>query len=238
MKLMIAVIIALALTASAHADSLIGAIAVPRQGSMVCEKAEDVLPANAAWSKFVAKQISVDEFDKWMTPCGLIKSGKAALVRDEMKMADGGTLVCVQIYENVESAEHYAHNTDKCFWSTLNVDAYVAVQQGRRVGSPADKLFQGYWRYILVKYCHDVREGYLVKNINDVEMDRAEKAIKAIVDRVKADDASVDTNKQWDKAIDYVRQLNVPASIGWCQRAKEELFQLSPKSVYTIAKPE
>ena len=150
-----------------------------------------------------------------------------------------GALVCVSIYANVESAEHYANNADKCFWSfDLSIDAEMAVQQGCRVGPAADKLLEGYRRYIVVKYCHDVREGYLVQNINDAELSRAEQAIKAIVDKAKADDAPVDTDKQWNRAMNHVRRLNVPVSIDWCQRAKNELFRLSPQPVITIAKPE
>src|SRR6516165_12691710 len=68
----------------------------PRHDRMVCERVEDVRPANEAWLRLinrmksvgmspdhVSEEIKNGEVGKWIGPCGLIKAGKAALVRED-----------------------------------------------------------------------------------------------------------------------------------------------------------
>ncbi len=130
--LVASVIVAFALTTSAYADALTGAIAVPRRDGMVCDKAEDVLPANDAWRRLVDKNISKDEFEKWVGRCGLIKSGKAALVRDEMKTKGGGTLVCSA---NLRECRECLNTT---LTSPKSVSGVRLVPKPMRLSSKAD----------------------------------------------------------------------------------------------------
>jgi hypothetical protein len=73
----------------------------------------------------------------------------------------------------------------------------------RRLDSHAKiDLLVGYRFYALVKYCHEIREGYLSVYINDVEMRRADKAIRAIVQKAVSEDNSIDTDKIWNLLCD------------------------------------
>ena len=60
-----------------------------------------------------------------------------------------------------------------------------AREQARIANLPINRLFRGCQFYAHVKFCNEVREGYLVKYVNDAELVRAEKAIKSIVDLLR-----------------------------------------------------
>ena len=49
-------------------------------------------------------------------------------------------------------------------------------------------IFKGYQFYSAVDFCHQVREGYMVVYINDIELRRAKQAIKALVDKVRSEE--------------------------------------------------
>jgi hypothetical protein len=215
---------------TAHAEqSLVGAIGIAGRDYPVCQRAEDAIPANNAW-----QTRHITPFDT----CGFIKQGKAFLVRDEKPRPDipAMKMLCVQIYANRESADHYAQNTDPCFWTAgLFEDAYEAISGGHRVGNSADKLFEGYWRYAFVQYCHKAREGYLAVYINDPEMDRAKTAVEAIKTKALAEQPDIDTDAIWRKAVAH--NNGSPVSDSWCHRIYAELLRLSPVGVITIDKP-
>ena len=45
---------------------------------------------------------------------------------------------------------------------------------------PINRLKQSYFNYMVVKRCYDVRLGYAVVWINEIEMERARRAVSAI----------------------------------------------------------
>jgi hypothetical protein len=103
-------------------------------------------------------------------------------------------------------------------------------------------LLDGYRFYAHVKWCHEVREGYAYKAINDVELERAEGAIKSIVDQATKLSASVNTDDVWQQALasvkGYLRQPEyMNGLVEVCQNSMRELFKLSPTPAYAIQKP-
>lgn len=113
--------------------------------------------------------------------------------------------------------------------------AAEAKEQARIANLPINRLFKGYQLYVHVKFCNEVREGYLVKYVNDAELVRAEKAIKSIVDQATKDDTTINTDHVWKQALEAVQ--GKPASIDFCQSSLGQLLNLSPTAVYTVAKP-
>jgi hypothetical protein len=82
----------------------------------------------------------------------------------------------------------------------LEANRRAAEEQSREAAKPENQLREAYSLYILLKWCHDVRDGYLVQYVNDVEMHRVETAMKAIGDKLKAQDPNMDTDKIWKQA--------------------------------------
>ena len=237
----------------------IGAIQTPRHDRMVCENIEDVRPANEAWLGLinrmksagmapdnVHKETSADgSVGKWLAPgkCGLIKTGKAALIR-KTQVLNGVEYICVEIFANVPSAEHYASTVGNCHWSPQFSNAYTeedgpanpAPANVRNQTQPEEKLFEAYWRFAFVQYCHRVREGYALIFVSDPEFERSETIAKAVAKNATAADTSLDTDKIWRQALDHNNGL--PVSRDWCQRAYRELLELSPVGVFSMEKPQ
>ena len=110
-----------------------------------------------------------------------------------------------------------------------------ARAQAIEAAKPINRLYRGYQRYGFVKFCNHVREGYLVKYVNDVEMERAEIAIKAIVEQTTKEDTAIDTDDVWKKAL---KALSGRYAEEWaCKSELANLFKASPQPVYQIAKP-
>jgi hypothetical protein len=104
------------------------------------------------------------------------------------------------------------------------------------------RVYNGYQHYAVVKYCHDVRDGYAVQYINEAEMSRAETAVRAIVNKAKAEDPTINTDQQWQSALKAAGRFMIPDTGGdalqsICQYQKYELFGMSPVAVYPIEKP-
>jgi hypothetical protein len=110
-----------------------------------------------------------------------------------------------------------------------------AARQAAEAAKPINRLYRGYQYYAHIKFCNEVREGYLVKYVNDVELERAEIAIKAIVAQTTKEDAAIDTDDVWKKALKAV--VGQYAEIEVCKASLIQLFKLSPQPVYQIAKP-
>jgi hypothetical protein len=244
----------------APAFAQVGSIQTPRHDRMVCENIADVRPANEAWLGLINKMKSVGlspdrahdeiahgEVSKWTgrpdAPCGLIIAGKAALVREE-NVVDGTKYICVEIYANVASAEHYRHVVNKCHWTMPLPTGYgnedgpaeLAPRDVReRQQTAEDKLFEAYWRFAFVQYCHKVRGGYALIFVSDPEFERSETIAKAVAKNAIAADASLNIDKVWRQALDHNNGL--PVSRDWCQRAYRELLELSPVGVFSMEKP-
>ena len=87
---------------------------------------------------------------------------------------------------------------DKKAQAQAEYDALPQEEKQRRKATGL--LLDGYRFYAHVKWCHEVREGYAYKAINDVELERAEGAIKSIVDQATKSSASVNTDDVWQQA--------------------------------------
>jgi hypothetical protein len=103
-------------------------------------------------------------------------------------------------------------------------------------------LSNGYAFFAHIQWCHDVREGYLSQYINDAELERAQTAIKAIVDKAKGMDATINTDDVWQLGLDRARPFMKMRDDGngfseTCHWSLSQLFQLSPALVYSIQKP-
>lgn len=110
-----------------------------------------------------------------------------------------------------------------------------AARQAAEAAKPINRLYRGYQYYAHIKFCNEVREGYLVKYVNDVELERAEIAIKAIVAQTTKEDAAIDTDDVWKKALKAVVGQYAEADV--CKNSLVQLFKMSPQPVYQIAKP-
>jgi hypothetical protein len=117
----------------------------------------------------------------------------------------------------------------------------VAKQQALIAESkkPKSQLFVAYKLYAFAQFCHQLRQGYVVVYINDVEMERLRVVTKAIERRALVDDADLNTDALWRSAHETAMTKNS----GWygteatCRQAKNELMNMSPVSVYTYQKP-
>lgn len=105
---------------------------------------------------------------------------------------------------------------------------------------PVNVIFRAYTMYIFASVCNEIREGYLVKYVNDVELEKAKVAVKAIVAKAKEQQPDVDTDLAWKEAQkEHDRLGNLTGhSIDYCQRQLNSLINASPVPLYGPAKPE
>jgi hypothetical protein len=100
---------------------------------------------------------------------------------------------------------------------------------------PINVLFRAYTQYIYVNMCHQNREGYLMVFINDVELDRTEKAIHAIIKQQKKIDPQVDTDFAYSEAM---KERHYQISGETCKWSYNLLMNMSPVAEYVIPKPQ
>jgi hypothetical protein len=104
---------------------------------------------------------------------------------------------------------------------------------------PINVLFRAYTRYVWVDICHQNREGYLMVFINDVEMERAEKAIHAIIEQQKQRDPNLDTDLAYNEAVKEFKRMSRPINGSFCKDwAYNELLNMSPAPAYVVQKPQ
>ena len=101
--------------------------------------------------------------------------------------------------------------------------------------SPHGQVRRAYAAYGLVRYCYQIREGYAVKYINDVELERAEAMIKAVVVKWKKEEPGMDTDLMWTQAMQ--RAQNKPIDAQSCTHYYALLGELSPVPAIRIQKP-
>jgi hypothetical protein len=119
----------------------------------------------------------------------------------------------------------------------LDTQNCMPLAEKRRIANlPANRILRAYTAYIYSKVCHDVREGYVVQFVNDIELGWAEKAVSAVVEQATAQDTSIDTDVQWQNAL---REANRwPTNFDLCRIRLGELMAMSPEPVYTVTKPQ
>jgi hypothetical protein len=97
--------------------------------------------------------------------------------------------------------------------SCLAVLPTVASAQTPAQSKSFNTLLQAYGGYIVSKYCHDTRNGYLLQWVNDAEIDKARAYVKHLEDEAqKAFDGQLDTDKLYREARRYVQGYPVNGS--------------------------
>jgi hypothetical protein len=86
----------------------------------------------------------------------------------------------------------------------------------------AQKLYFAYRIYYVIKACHEVRDGFAVVYINDVQMEKARFKIKDIEDDAVAAKPGLDTDGMWKEAIDNAH--GYPLNFEPCQNYLKQLF--------------
>jgi hypothetical protein len=113
-----------------------------------------------------------------------------------------------------------------------------ALENMRR---PVNVLKGAYAAYSILQLCHQVREGYLATDINDVELQRARTATKAIEQELIAKDPTIDPDKLFAEADKYARNkfsgLLTVHRRTYCRSALDELLSSSPVSPYETHRP-
>jgi hypothetical protein len=89
-----------------------------------------------------------------------------------------------------------------------------------------------WWRY--VSLCNQAREGYAVQYVNNMQLERARAAVKAIEANVTARDPSIDKDKIWDEATAPTKLTLVSQM---CENALSRLLNASPVGAFTIPRP-
>jgi hypothetical protein len=103
--------------------------------------------------------------------------------------------------------------------------------------SPHGQIRTAYGLYIGLKWCHDTRDGYLVKYINDVEMERVETAIKAIVNKWMPLEPGLgmSIDSLWQQAERSI--AGRPVSESFCQAWFLQLMAMSPVPAIRVERP-
>jgi len=150
---------------------------------------------------------------------------------------------CAQIIADttIRSCHETHATTGSCAQTRQQIiDAIVAFNNRTPQQIAADNakipISYGYRHYMVVRYCNEIRQGYLLQYVNDVEFERATVAIKAIVNAAKAANPSIDTDEEWKLASKVAN--GTPITQETCQMHLAQLLRLSPLTVYSTDKPQ
>jgi hypothetical protein len=121
-----------------------------------------------------------------------------------------------QLVEQLQSPDHKP-------WSECFPDLAPLMAESERAqraaaaeaAKPASQLRVAYQRYIYVKFCSEVRQGYSVVFVSDAELERARAAIKSIEASALAADSTINTDQVWEAATNQMR--GVTANRDQCQ---------------------
>jgi hypothetical protein len=95
---------------------------------------------------------------------------------------------------------------------------------------PINRLRQAYFSYMVVKKCHDVRLGYQLVYINEVEFERSRLAVNAIETSALNEDSSIDTSNTWQEAIRMIGASKQYVEQYFCQKTYNDLLNAAPYS--------
>jgi len=104
-------------------------------------------------------------------------------------------------------------------------EAKAREEAAAEAKKPVNRLRLAYKRYAYVKLCNEVRQGYLVVYINDIELDRARTAVKAVENHAVDEDKSLDTDALWKAANKELKGELVGRDT--CQATFNDLLQQS-----------
>jgi hypothetical protein len=113
--------------------------------------------------------------------------------------------------------------------------ARLQAEQQRIANLPSNRLLTAYKLYSTLQFCNQVRKGYLVVWINDIELERAHVAVKAIEKKVLAEQSDIDTDAIWKQARSEMK--GAWSNQASCQQGLQRLLLMSPVGVYDIQKP-
>jgi len=115
-------------------------------------------------------------------------------------------------------------------------EAQAAAQ--REAAKPENKLLAAYDLLHRVQYCRQVRDGYLVINISEPEYDRAIIAVKAIEKMALQAVPNLNTDDLWKQGEQRMyRDRSTWYNNYTCKEFLQDLYKMSPTSVYHYAKP-
>jgi hypothetical protein len=86
-----------------------------------------------------------------------------------------------------------------------------------------DALQTAYKNYAIVKYCNEIRQGYVMVYINEIETPRARSAVKAIEYNAVAKDRNLDTDAFWKRTLSEIGGARI--SRDSCQFALQQLLK-------------
>jgi len=95
---------------------------------------------------------------------------------------------------------------------------------------PVNRLRQAYFDYMVVKRCYDVRLGYQLVYINEVELERAKRAVNTIEASALKEDSSIDTGNAWQEGIRMIETSQRYVEQYFCQKTFNDLLSAAPYS--------
>jgi hypothetical protein len=110
-----------------------------------------------------------------------------------------------------------------------------AAKQAAEEALPRNQVRKAYSLYIMLRWCHEVRSGYAVKYINDVEMQRVETALMAILKKQKENEPGMNTDALWQQADKET--AGKPIVMDACRWWLQQLIDMSPVPVVRVEKP-
>jgi hypothetical protein len=109
------------------------------------------------------------------------------------------------------------------------------VRQAEIGAQPQNQVRKAYSLYIMLRWCHELREGYAVQYVNDVEMQRVETSLAAILKRQKEKEPGMDTDALWQQADQSTN--GKPIIQGACRMWLQQLTDMSPVPAIRVQKP-
>ena len=83
---------------------------------------------------------------------------------------------------------------------------------------------------MVVKRCYDVRLGYQLVYINEVELERAKRAVNTIEASALKEDSSIDTGNAWQEGIRMIETSQRYVEQYFCQKTFNDLLSAAPYS--------
>jgi hypothetical protein len=147
----------------------------------------------------------------------------------------------------IRSKQPYPRQEMEKLWKFVSTSEFSAIEEcfpgfsaiifqarQRNVSLKAAQLFDVYRSWIYISACNEIRSGYLVVFVNDIELQRARAAVKAIEKKLQSEDQNLDMTEIWNEAGKPIRM-----SIGQaqCQRTLANLLYSNPNGAFQVLRP-
>jgi TPR repeat protein len=140
------------------------------------------------------------------------------------------------MYAKGEGVERNIAEATKWFRKAADQGLEIAKHNLNEADPDYNRLLTAYMQYAFVKHCHEVREGYVVVYINDVEFGRAKNAIKTIETDALAKNVSFNPDAMWEHAVTDLVNQNRFVDRDQCQLNLNALLESSPSGGLVIDK--